>query len=230
MRLAKCNLPPRTIMRAPGTLQAVFIIEHALETVSRLAGVDGIAVRARNLLSHPLLAGPRKPCAGVLAAGTTDPAADAAAGAEAAHVQPVEDGVAGLVLGPDGTSDEKVRSAFGADLPLDQYTIPRLWGELGASAELEGRAAAVAAWNADPAHPWTKRGLAATSCRFVMSVDPKPAIVSIHYDGTVLVNGPAHEMGQGAATKVRARGGGSCGAEKESGEAAGGPALALASL
>ena len=189
VRLAQTNLPPRTIMRAPGTLQAVFVIEHVLETVARLTGVDGIAVRARNLLTHPLLAGPRKPCAGALAEGTTDPAANAAADAEARHVQPLEDGVAGLVLNPDGTTDEKLKSAFGADLPLDQYTVPRLWAELGESAELEERRVEVAAFNADPAHPWVKRGLAATACRFVMSVDPKPAILSVHFDGSVLING-----------------------------------------
>jgi CO/xanthine dehydrogenase Mo-binding subunit len=211
VRLARTNLPPRTIMRAPGTLQAALTVEAVLEAVAAATGVGTVAVRERNLLTHPLLAGPRKPCAGALAAGTHDAAADAAAahGGDP-HPSPADladdEAMAGEVglppLKPDGTTDVAVTSAFGKELPLDQYSIPRLWAELKARADLDGRTAAVAAFNADPARPpWTKRGLAATACRFVMSVDPKPAIVSIHHDGSVLVNGPAHEMGQGAATK-----------------------------
>ena len=219
VRLARTNLPPRTIMRAPGTLQAVVIIEHVLEVVARITGVDPVVVRERNLLDHPLLgggggAGARKPCAGVLAEGTTHPGGgggsngDAAVppgggrGAVGGAARSPSAHLAGLALNSDGTTDEVVQSAFAVDIPLDQYTVPRLWADLKAGADLDARRAAVAAFNADPAHPFTKRGLAATACRFVMNVDPKPCLVSVHYDGSVLVNGPATEMGQGAATKT----------------------------
>ena len=203
VRLARCNLPPRTIMRAPGTLQAVVIIENVLELISRVTGVDSIIVRERNLLSHPLLGsrGPRKPCAGVLADGTTAAAdgpgrhADGTTAASPPHLS-------ALALKPDGTTDEVVKTAFSVDIPLDQYTVPRLWAELKEKGDLEARQAGVAAFNADPANTFKKRGLTATACRFVMNVDPKPCLVSVHYDGTVLVNGPATEMGQGAATKT----------------------------
>ena len=102
-KLAKTNLPPRTIMRAPGTLQATLLIEHAMDAVAAATGGDPVEVRELNLLraKGEGAAGPRRPCAGELPPGVRD------AGDEAAKF----DGV---------VSDEKVVSAFGADLPLDQ--------------------------------------------------------------------------------------------------------------
>ena len=106
-RLARTNLPPRTIMRAPGTLQATLLIEHVMDAVAAATGRDPVDVRELNLLraseggAAAAAAGPRRPCAGELPPGVRD------AGDEAARF----DGV---------VSDEKVVSAFGADLPLDQ--------------------------------------------------------------------------------------------------------------
>ena len=52
-RLARCNLPPRTIMRGPGTMQAVLLIEHVMDRVAAHLGLDPVLVRERNLLQHP---------------------------------------------------------------------------------------------------------------------------------------------------------------------------------
>ena len=106
-KLAKTNLPPRTIMRAPGTLQATLLIEHVMDAVASAAGKDPIEVRELNLLRAEgnEAAGPRRPCAGELPPGVRD------AGDEEAAAMRSFDGV---------VSDEKVVSAFGADLPLDQ--------------------------------------------------------------------------------------------------------------
>ena len=56
-RLVRCNLPPRTIMRGPGTMQAVLLIEHVVDRVAAYLGVDPCLVRERNLLKHPKLEG-----------------------------------------------------------------------------------------------------------------------------------------------------------------------------
>lgn len=58
-RLVRCNLPPRTIMRGPGTMQAVLLIEHVVDRVAAYLGVDPCLVRERNLLKHPKLEGAR---------------------------------------------------------------------------------------------------------------------------------------------------------------------------
>lgn len=135
---------------------------------------DPIAVREANLLTHDALPDVRKPCAGELARG---------------------------VVADDATSDVTLTTAMGGDLPLDQYTVPRMWCELKAKADVEGRAAAIAAANA-ASPPWIKRGLSMATARFVMNVDAKPAAVSLYHDGTVLIASPGHEMGQGIHTKV----------------------------
>ena len=56
-RLVRCNLPPRTIMRGPGTMQAVLLIEHVVDRVAAYLGFDPCLVRERNLLKHPKLEG-----------------------------------------------------------------------------------------------------------------------------------------------------------------------------
>ena len=69
-----------------------------------------------------------------------------------------------------------------------------MWSLLKRDADVDSRRRAVAEHNAS--NLFVKKGLAMAACRFVMSVDPKPAIVSIHHDGTVHVTSAGHEMGQ----------------------------------
>ena len=69
-----------------------------------------------------------------------------------------------------------------------------MWALLKKEADVDGRRRAVAEHNAG--NLFVKRGLAMAACRFVMSVDAKPAIVSIHHDGSVHVTSAGHEMGQ----------------------------------
>ena len=185
-RLARTNLPPRTIMRAPGTLQAVVVAEHVIASVAAALGLDPTAVRETNLLSHAALPDVRRPCAGVLAEGVT-------AGGAAGVADP------GL-FAADGTSDVVVATALGGEIPIDQMTVPRMWRELAERADIDARAKSIAEFNA--ANPFTKRGLSMASARFVMQVDAKPAAVHIHHDGSVLVTSPGHEMGQGLHTKL----------------------------
>ena len=88
-------------------MQATLLIEHVMDAVASAAGKDPIEVRELNLLRAEgnEAAGPRRPCAGELPPGVRD------AGDEEAAAMRSFDGV---------VSDEKVVSAFGADLPLDQ--------------------------------------------------------------------------------------------------------------
>jgi len=69
-----------------------------------------------------------------------------------------------------------------------------MWALLKADADVDARRAAVARHNAESL--FVKKGLSMAACRFVMSVDAKPAIVSIHHDASVHVTSAGHEMGQ----------------------------------
>ena len=50
MKLVRTNLAPRTIMRGPGFLNAVMVIEHIIEHVAMHMGLDPVAVKERNFL------------------------------------------------------------------------------------------------------------------------------------------------------------------------------------
>lgn len=50
--VARTNVPPRTNMRAPGFFQASLVIEHIVEHVAQALGMDGVALREKNLMSH----------------------------------------------------------------------------------------------------------------------------------------------------------------------------------
>ena len=50
LKLVRSNLPPRTIMRGPGFLNAVLIIERVMEHVAQTLGLDSCLVRERNFL------------------------------------------------------------------------------------------------------------------------------------------------------------------------------------
>ena len=69
-----------------------------------------------------------------------------------------------------------------------------MWTLLKRDADVDGRRRAVAKHNAE--NLFVKKGLAMAACRHVMNVGAKPAIVSIHHDGTVHVTSAGHEMGQ----------------------------------
>jgi hypothetical protein len=55
----RTNLPPRTIMRGPGTMQAVLLVEHIVDRIAAHLGADPVLVRERNLLTKPRAEGAR---------------------------------------------------------------------------------------------------------------------------------------------------------------------------
>ena len=53
LKVVRTNLPPRTIMRGPGFLNAVMVIEQVMEHVSTYLGADRAATRQLNFLKAP---------------------------------------------------------------------------------------------------------------------------------------------------------------------------------
>ena len=85
--------------------------------------------------------------------------------------------------------------------------IQRVWDEVRANAEVEGRREEVARFNA--ANPHKKRGLAITPVKFGISFTNTPmnqagALLLIYLDGSIQLNHGGTEMGQGLHTKMLA--------------------------
>ena len=59
LKLVRTNLPPRTIMRGPGFLNAVMIIEHIIEHVAIHLGLDPVAVKEINFIRSAAAAAPQ---------------------------------------------------------------------------------------------------------------------------------------------------------------------------
>lgn len=53
VKIARCNLPPHTIMRGPGFLQGVMVAEQVLEHVAAELSLDPAAVKAINFIAPP---------------------------------------------------------------------------------------------------------------------------------------------------------------------------------
>ena len=50
LKMVRSNLPPRTIMRGPGFLTSVMVIERVMEHVAQTLGLEPTLVRERNFL------------------------------------------------------------------------------------------------------------------------------------------------------------------------------------
>lgn len=53
LKVVKTNLPPRTIMRGPGFMDAAMVIEQVLEHVVNYLGTDPESTRRLNFLKAP---------------------------------------------------------------------------------------------------------------------------------------------------------------------------------
>lgn len=63
LKLVRSNLSPRTIMRGPGFLNAVMIIEHIIEHVASHLGLDPVEVKQRNFIRSTASIPPSQVCA-----------------------------------------------------------------------------------------------------------------------------------------------------------------------
>ncbi|BDA48926.1 probable indole-3-acetaldehyde oxidase [Coccomyxa sp. Obi] len=177
LHLCRANLPPHTAVRGPGEIQATMLAEHIVEHVAARLGLDSVIVRERNFLQLPEVR--------------------------------------------NGDAPAGLKTALGQDVAAHMYTLPRIWAKacsllfplplfllriglnLGCvkkEAEYEKRRQEVDEFNSK--HKWVKRGISMTHCRFRSMVPPRPAVVSIFADGSVMVTTAGAELGQGMFTKV----------------------------
>jgi xanthine dehydrogenase molybdopterin binding subunit len=97
------------------------------------------------------------------------------------------------------------RTPYGQQVPSPR--IAAMHDRLVVQADLAGRRAQIAAWNASS--PWRKRGIALQPLKFGISftaglLNQAGALVLVYADGTVQVNHGGTEMGQGLHTKMLA--------------------------
>jgi len=90
-------------------------------------------------------------------------------------------------------------------MPVEDFVLHGLVGQLEASSGYQARRALVAAWNRD--HAVLKRGLALTPVKFGISFtlsmrNQAGALVHVYQDGSIALNHGGTEMGQGLFQKV----------------------------
>ena len=99
--------------------------------------------------------------------------------------------------------EDSASTPYGQD--VGEARIGRIWTELLASSNFEGRRESVRAWNSR--HRGAKRGLAITPMKFGISftasfLNQAGALVLVYKDGSCQVNHGGTEMGQGLNTKM----------------------------
>jgi xanthine dehydrogenase large subunit len=87
----------------------------------------------------------------------------------------------------------------------DAERMPAIWDQVRSDADIDGRRAEIASFNAQ--HEHTKRAVAMTPVKFGISFNftafnQAGALVHVYKDGSVLVNHGGTEMGQGLHTKM----------------------------
>ena len=83
----------------------------------------------------------------------------------------------------------------------ESYTLPSIWARLKASANWVDREREVQRFNEKST--WMKRGLATIPIIYCNLAGSKSAMVSIFADGSIVLETPGIEIGQGLHTKVR---------------------------
>ncbi|CAN8300899.1 unnamed protein product [Cochlearia groenlandica] len=82
-----------------------------------------------------------------------------------------------------------------------EYTIPLIWDKLAVSSEFDQRRKMVVEFNAT--NTWRKRGISRVPAVYGVSMRVTPGRVSVLSDGSVVVEVPGIEIGQGLWTKVK---------------------------
>ncbi|KAF7815420.1 indole-3-acetaldehyde oxidase-like [Senna tora] len=84
--------------------------------------------------------------------------------------------------------------------PLE-YTLASIWNKIVVSASYEKRSEMVKEFN--KTNIWRKRGISRTPAIYEVSARPSPGKTSIFSDGSIVVEVPGIEIGQGLWTKVK---------------------------
>ncbi|KAK9795562.1 hypothetical protein WJX73_009750 [Symbiochloris irregularis] len=127
-KLIKSNLAPRTIMRGPGFLNAVMIIEHIIEHVAMHLGLDPVAVKELNFIRS----------VGAPVASIAQPEDDRRQEhIRLAHKQQAKEARQAALCHPavcganlPKLSGPTVCLALGRELEEKQFTLPRIWAGL----------------------------------------------------------------------------------------------------
>jgi len=161
---------PATAVRGPGEPQASFIIESIMEHVAEELGKSTQEVREVNIF--------------------TDLEARAKCAANPTS-KDIEQYSAQMKIGEGKDADGTT---------FKDYPALGIWETLKKNADFEGKAKAVAEFNAS--HRWRKRGLAMTPVKYSVEVRAQQALVCLYDDGSVLITVDSSEIGQGLHTKV----------------------------
>ncbi|EIE21740.1 molybdenum cofactor-binding domain-containing protein [Coccomyxa subellipsoidea C-169] len=215
LKLVRTNFPPRTIVRGPGFINSVMIIEQLMEHIASHLGADPVKVREVNFLKAypfdaptPLPNGARPSAAiapPVASSGSTESGLASSNGAkhdtgtkQNGHVP----GGCGRINGWASKQQKRLmRTSLGRVFEADLFTLPRIWKEIQESTDYRARQKDIAEFN--KASAWRKRGMTITPCRFDCAPPPITAAVSIFFDGSVVLIPGGLEMGQGLHTKVK---------------------------
>jgi xanthine dehydrogenase large subunit len=207
----KTHTQSATAFRGFGGPQGMLGIERVLDHVAHVLGRDPLAVRQVNFYRD--MVGE----AGGDGGGPSAPRAPAARPPEDiskpektvadAHrdlasrgsVEAVDEAPGGVPAPPEGAQLTPYQ------MPVEDFVLNRLVGELAERSDYHARRAAVAEWNA--AHPVLKRGLALTPVKFGISftlthLNQAGALVHVYQDGSIHMNHGGTEMGQGLFQKV----------------------------
>lgn len=159
MRMARCNLAPRTTVRGPGKVTAAIVIEMVLQQLASGLGSDALALRQALMLKLP---------DSVVAAAAAAAAAEGGDSAQLAgsdaepQQQPHPKHLPGVLTAADKPLEPLFCMPL-SPLPLEQYTLPFMWQALQQRCGYSSRQAAVRAFNRQ--HALRKRGLALVPTR-----------------------------------------------------------------
>ncbi|BDA47143.1 Xanthine dehydrogenase/oxidase [Coccomyxa sp. Obi] len=208
LKLVRTNFPPRTIVRSPGFINSVMIIEQLMEHIADHLGADPVAVREINFLKaypfdapspqpHPNCARPTA-APGLAATTALGGANESSMGGTNGRVP----GGCGRLNGWTTPPHKRLMStSLGRVFDADLFTLPRIWKEIQENVDYRARQKDIANFNKSSA--WRKRGMTLTPCRFDCAPPPMTSAVSIFYDGSVVLIPGGLEMGQGLHTKVK---------------------------
>ncbi|KAF6244142.1 hypothetical protein COO60DRAFT_1657546 [Scenedesmus sp. NREL 46B-D3] len=151
VRVARCNLAPRTTMRGPGKVSAIIMLEHVMQQLAAAVGSDPASFRQRHMIQLPQEA---------LAAAAAAAAADSSDSQNSNAVDAAAAGGAGAGIMPHPKylpqQGQALATTLGKPIELRHYTLPYMWQQV--HAVYRQRRPAVEAFNGS--NRLRKRGLA----------------------------------------------------------------------
>ena len=98
-------------------------------------------------------------------------------------------------------TEAKAGKILPSTVPMDHFTVPRIFSELSKKTNEPLLRQAVAEYNAN--NRWKKRGISKAPVRYQVSLYPRPSLVNCYEDGSIVIHHSTADMGQGAHIKVQ---------------------------